>query len=112
MELKTVEKMRPNAVLDLTLCTVADIEAIITVHNELPKDENGVGSRTIRQLCEMAQVRVDEILLEYVCAFGSHGVPVLRRIVSRHAQGGDEAKILEMYTDRVQKKCGELRAML
>lgn len=112
MELKTVEKMCPGAVFDLTLCTVADIEAILTVHNELPKDEKGVGSRTIRQLCEMAKVRLDEILLEYICAFGAHGVPVLRRILTRHAQSESDPSISATYEERVQRKCAELRAML
>lgn len=61
----------------------ARLKAVLLVHNELPKDEMGVATITIRNLIQQFVPGCDRLLKEYVCAFGAHGIPVLDRFVQR-----------------------------
>lgn len=77
--------------------------AVVRVHAELPKDENGVGTYTIRQLLEAVDETkmVDPVLKEYVCAFGIHGDKVLMKAASIHKFEWEE--LAPVYNDYVTK---------
>ena len=70
-----------------TTATAAGLVAIIRLHNELPKNEQGVATFTIRTLIKEFTPGVTGLLREYVCAFGAHGEAVIVRTVER--EGAD-----------------------
>lgn len=88
--------------------------AILTIHGELEKDENGIGIMTLRQLCETCAPRLDGLLREYVCAFGQHGKTVITRYIGMmvmNARGGDEEalRIKTEFNQRVDDAIREFK---
>lgn len=85
---------------------VVEAMAILTIHGELEKDENGVGVMTLRQLCTTCAPRLGGLLREYVCAFGQHGKTVITRYIGMmimDAKGGDDeaSRIKQEFNQRV-----------
>lgn len=83
--------------------TVTSLMAILKIHGELPRDEKGVATITIRQLIGMFASGINPVLAEYVCAFGAHGLTVLERYVlnntdSEEARAETEREVHEKYS--------------
>lgn len=113
MEFKTVQAMNVNGTISIALQNMAALEAVLRVHGELPKDERGMETYTIRQLCSLAKVdHNEELLLEYVCAFGAHGILVMQRLLSRYEQKNPGCGVTEKYAALVEEKIRELKKLL
>ena len=96
---------------------VVEAMAILTIHGELEKNENGIGVMTLRQLCETCAPRLDGLLREYVCAFGQHGKTVITRYIGMlvmNARGGDEeaVRIKAEFNQRVEDAIREFKVIV
>ena len=91
-----------------------NIAAIIQVHNNLPKDGNGVATITLRKLVETYAPGVTGLLREYVCTFGAHGAGVVKKFVDRQYKGpaGGEAEWSENFDKEVSARAREIEADL
>ena len=74
---------------------VTTLMAILTVHNALPHDDNGIATVTIRQLLRQFAPGIHPILAEYVCAFGKHGLAVLDRYVTNNIRDEEGRKSIQ-----------------
>ena len=80
------------------------IAAVLKTHNELPKNDRGVASVTIRQLLNRYCPECTGIVQEYVCSFGAHGLDVLYRLVAHNATDREkeyDAKVNAMFNAMV-----------
>lgn len=110
MELSKLEQLSLSPVMTNELREMANVEAVLLVHDELPKGENGAAAITIRMLLDMQKVSCEPMLTGYICAFGAYGLPVIRRTVARIAEKSSDSDVLtKLYSEYVQEKYASLR---
>lgn len=85
------------------------ILAVLKIHGELPKNDEGIASITIRELIRRCAPAINPVLREYVCAFGAHGIPVMERYVLRYA---DVLKSEEDLRQDVEKRYSAFKQTL
>ena len=113
LEIQKLETLAFRHTMTNELREAGAIEAVLRVHSELPKGEDGVASVTIRNLLEIQKVSCGHLLREYVCAFGSHGLPVIRRMVCHTINKlGNDRNLLQEYMDYVEGVYSELHGKL
>lgn len=87
------------------------IMGVILYHNSLPKDEKGVATATIRTLLIKFVPACTGMLRDYVCAFGAHGLAVLKRYLVRE-YGKDKADFDESIESDAQQACARIAKAL
>lgn len=87
------------------------IMGVILYHNSLPKDEKGVASATIRTLLSKFVPNCTGMLRDYVCAFGAHGLAVLKRYLVRE-YGKDKPDLDESIESDAQQECDRIASEL
>lgn len=84
-----------------TLESVTSVLAVLSIHGELPKDNSGVAALTIRQLLRKFVPGLNPLLVEYICAFGAHGIAVLMRYIRNNVE--NEKQKEELAQEVVEK---------
>lgn len=87
--------------------TAVRIMGVILYHNSLPKDEKGVATATIRILLTKFAPSCTGMLRDYVCAFGAHGLAVLKRYLVRE-YGKDKADFDASIEFDAQQECDRI----
>ena len=87
---------------------VGQVLGVLDVHRELPKDENGVGIFTIRQLLQKAELPVTGLEREYICAFGAHGAAVLEKMITKMS-AAENSEAVEVRRNTASKLRNTIR---